>query len=91
MERLGYTLWSPNLDGVVAEGVSVDDLREIADDCGFPRSTWNTPTPMPTPTYSPDCINEAIAYNQTGGESDRMAQSIERIRGCVLAQTPTAP
>lgn len=44
VERLGYTLWNSNLDGVVADGVSVDDLREKADDCGFPRSTWNTPT-----------------------------------------------
>lgn len=91
VERLGYTLWNSNLDGVVADGVSVDDLREKADDCGFPRSTWNTPTPIPTPTYSPDCTNEAIMYIQSGGESERAAQAIERIRGCMLAQTPTAP
>ncbi|MBE2279921.1 MAG: hypothetical protein IAE91_05975 [Ignavibacteriaceae bacterium] len=94
IRRSGAMLWSENLDDVPVQpdGLDVQHLREVAASCGYPRERWmTTPSPQPTATFSPNCFNEAVAYNQSGGEQNRMELAIERLLECREYFTTATP
>lgn len=77
VEQLGSTLWSPGLDRH-ADALA---LREKAVECGFPPSMY-TVTPPATATYSVGCIDDQIAYIQSGGEARRASAALESMAAC---------
>lgn len=78
IEQLGMTLWSHGLD----DNLEARDLRAKSGQCGFPPSYWEV-TPMPTPTFSVGCIDNSIAYMQSGGEEMRVEAAINGIEQCL--------
>lgn len=78
IEQLGMTLWSHGLD----DNLEARDLRAKSGQCGFPPSYWEV-TPMPTPTFSVGCIDNSIAYIQSGGEEMRVEAAINGIEQCL--------